>query len=32
MVEKAGLDIGGDFVKHQKTEWKLRGTFADARV
>ena len=28
MIEKSGLDIGGEFVKHQKTVWKIKGTFA----
>lgn len=28
MVEKSGLNIGGEFVKHETTVWKIKGTFA----
>lgn len=28
MVQKSGLDIGGEFVKHETTVWRLKGTFA----
>jgi len=27
-VEKAGLDLGGQFEKHQSTTWEIRGSFA----
>lgn len=28
MIEKNGLDIGGEFVQHQSTVWKMKGSFA----
>ncbi len=28
-IEKAGLDLGGQFEKHQSTTWEIRGTFGD---
>lgn len=27
MIEKSGLNIGGEYVKHEKTMWKMKGTF-----
>ncbi|MYL28151.1 MULTISPECIES: hypothetical protein [Halomonadaceae] len=29
-VQEAGLEVGGNFMKHQSTVWKLRGTFGSA--
>lgn len=28
MIEKSGLDVGGEFIKHETTVWRLKGTFA----
>lgn len=30
LVGKTGLEIGGNFVEHRNTIWRLQGTFSPA--